>query len=126
VLDGEWTIRNRVVGSVNMPWNGVERRSTPRVSLDSAETCRLVIHARVRMLDVSATGALIAADTALPTASIGQLRTALVTGSFAPVIEVLRQNPVRHEDRRELGVRFQSMDDQSREQLEGFLKRASQ
>jgi c-di-GMP-binding flagellar brake protein YcgR len=109
-----------------MSWNGLERRRGSRVSLDAGANCRLVMRARVKLLDVSAGGALISADTVLPTASVGQMRAALITGSFTPVIEVLRQNPSRHPDRRELGVRFQSMDDHSREQLEGFLKRAAE
>ena len=101
----------------------IERRRTPRVSVSEAD-CRIVTRARVRLLDVSLSGALLASDVVLPTGSLGRLNTLLGGGPFAPVVEVLRNGSRRATDGRELGVQFQKMDDRSRRHLESFLTRA--
>ena len=107
-------------------WNGTdERRSTPRVVMNAQLDCRLVMKVPVKVMDLSLTGALLAADALLPPGAHGRLNTVLAPGPFAPVIEVLRRNPGRHSDVGELGVHFHGMDDRSRKHLESFLGKAS-
>ena len=106
------------------PNNLSERRGTIRVSVGDVD-CRLVTRTRIKLLDLSLSGALVATDVGLPIGAVGRLSTVLGLGHFAPVIEVLRTAPRRHDSGRELGVQFQRMDDRSRKHLESFLTRAA-
>lgn len=104
-------------------WNGIERRSVPRAALGGGFDCRLVVRARVRVLDVSLTGALLATETPLPLGAFGHLSTVLAAGPFTPVVEVLRQAPSH--TGHQVGTQFHGMDDRSRHVLENFLSKAS-
>jgi hypothetical protein len=110
---------------VSTETNGIpERRGTPRVNVANVD-CRIVSRARVKLLDLSQSGALLATDIVLPVGAVARLSAVLGLGHFAPVVEVLRSGPARHFNARELGVQFQRMDDRSRRHLESFLTRAA-
>lgn len=118
--------RDRTFGGVRlmiMHDSAHERRTTARVSVRNTD-CRLVTRARVKLLDLSLSGALLATDMVLPAGCVGRLSTVLGPGQFAPVVEVLRSSPSRVSGR-ELGVEFQRMDDRSRKHLESFLTKAN-
>jgi hypothetical protein len=104
-------------------WSGLERRSVPRAALGGGFDCRLVMRARVQVLDVSLTGALLATETPLPPGAVGHLSTALAGSPFAPVVEVVRQAP-SHAGR-QVGTKFHAMEDHPRHVLESFLSKAS-
>lgn len=101
-----------------------ERRNAVRVNIGNVD-CRLVTRTRVKLLDLSLSGALLATEIGLPTGAVARLSTVLGIGHFAPVVEVLRTAPRRQFSGRELGVQFQRMDDRSRKHLESFLTRAA-
>lgn len=106
-------------------WDGIERRSVPRVALGNGFECRLLVRARVQLLDVSLTGALLATESPLPQGAVGHLSAALTAGPFAPVVEVIRQAPRPQHGSHQLGTQFHGMDDHSRHVLEAFLSKAS-
>lgn len=99
-----------------------ERRKTPRVSLPADEQCVFHLRSRVRLLDISLSGALLSADIALPPGASGQLRFALAGSSYAPGAQVRRD--ARADADLRLGTTFTSMDDVSRRRLEDFLRKA--
>lgn len=101
-----------------------ERRGAGRIEINGVD-CRLVTRTRVKLLDLSLSGALIASDVGIPNGAVARLSTVLGVGYFAPVVEVLRSAPCRQVSGRELGVQFQRMDDRSRKHLESFLTRAA-
>jgi c-di-GMP-binding flagellar brake protein YcgR len=100
-----------------------ERRRSPRISV-SDEHCRLHVRARVRLLDLSASGALIASEVPLPVGSTGQLRFALGGDAFCPSVQIRRRAGVTNRELL-LGSAFISMEERSRRRLEEFLKRAT-
>ena len=105
-----------------------DRRRVPRVEVPEELECRLEMRARVRLLDISLTGALLASDAQLPVGTRGQLRTGVAASPFAPEVQVQR-TAERHSGRETvqgLGAVFVGMDEQSRQSLEAFLKKASE
>jgi hypothetical protein len=100
-----------------------DRRRSPRVPLPAQEECLLQLKTRVRLLDISVTGALVASDLPLPVGAEGRLRFALAGGSFAPAVQVRRRNPGERGMR--LGTMFTTMDESSRRRLEEFLRKAT-
>ena len=108
-----------------MTWDGVhERRRTPRAAVEGRTEVGLELRARVRLVDISASGALLASDTALPIASTGQLKVALDATHFSPTVKVRRTALAFGGDVAQLGTVFHDMDDASRRSLEAFLKKA--
>lgn len=105
-------------------WDGMERRSAPRVTLGGFD-CGLAIRMRVQLVDLSLTGALLLTESPLPRAAVGHLCTVLTAGPFTPVVEILRHAPGPKDKGHQLGTQFHGMDDRSREVLEGFLSRAA-
>ena len=103
-----------------------ERRQTPRAVPGGIE-CRLELRTRVRMLDISLSGALLAAELALPVGAAAQLRSGLGASAFRSEVQVRRSVglppgvPLKG-----LGAMFMTMDDRSRRSLEDFLRMASQ
>jgi hypothetical protein len=100
-----------------------ERRRWPRVAL-AEEYCRLQVRTRVRLLDVSASGALLASDIPLPVGTMGQLRFALAGDAFSPAVQV-RRRAMSGDHQFLVGSIFTSMEDRSRRRLEEFLRRAT-
>lgn len=105
------------------PVDHAERRRTPRVPLPPEEQCVFQVRTRVRLLDISLSGALVSSDIPVPPGSSGQLRFALAGSSYAPAVQVRRRAPGTDADLR-LGTMFTSMDDISRRRLEDFLRKA--
>jgi hypothetical protein len=107
--------------------NRHERRLQPRRAVRDGIECRLDVHSRVRMVDISANGALLATDLVLPVGSRASLHSKVADTPFSCAIEIRR-----HADGSlprpalALGVFFRDMDEHSRRSLEQFLKRASE
>jgi c-di-GMP-binding flagellar brake protein YcgR len=101
-----------------------DRRRSPRVLLPEDEECSLQLRTRVRLVDISATGALVESDLPLPVGARGQLRFALAGASYAPTVQIRRRANSQARDL-SLGAVFTSMDDTSRRRLEEFLKKAT-
>jgi c-di-GMP-binding flagellar brake protein YcgR len=103
-----------------------ERRQQPRLKVGAGIECRLEVRSRVRMVDISASGALLATDLALPVASRATVHTTIADGPLSCAIEVRRQaQGAMPRQLPALGVVFTEMDERSRRSLEQFLKRAS-
>lgn len=109
-----------------MAWDGVqERRRAARVDVDDRFDCRFELRARVRLLDISATGALLATDTVLPIETAGQLKAILAAARFSPKLEVKRTAELPRSEGVQVGTVFLGMDDESRKSLEAFLQKAT-
>jgi hypothetical protein len=105
----------------------LERRGNARVDLLMNDMVRLEVRSRVRLLDISLSGALIACDTPFPVGAQGHLRIGLAALPFSAEMEVRReQSGPRRPLAAGLGAVFASMDDGSRRSLEEFLRRASE
>jgi c-di-GMP-binding flagellar brake protein YcgR len=108
--------------------SGAERRREPRVEVPEALECRLEMRTRVRLLDISLSGTLLASEAPLPVGTRAQLRTGVASSTFSPSVEVQRAMD-RHHGRDQvlaLGAVFTDMDEQSRRSLEAFLRKASE
>ena len=107
---------------------GVERRRVPRIGPPGLQECRLEIRARVRLLDISESGTLLASEVRLPAGTRAQLRTGLAAGPLTPVVEIRRGTdlPVGQAPVPALGATFVEMDEPSRRSLEAFLTKASE
>jgi c-di-GMP-binding flagellar brake protein YcgR len=101
-----------------------DRRRSPRVVLPRDEECDVQLRTRVRLVDISATGALVESEVPLPIGARAQLRFALAGAAFAPTVQIRRRagSPTRDLS---LGTMFTSMDDTSRRRLEEFLRKAT-
>ncbi len=102
----------------------IERRKSPRVEMRSHQLVKLELRHRVRLLDISQSGALIACETLLPVGTRGHLRAGLAAQPFSAEMAV-RRHHARTATRPaiSLGAMFGSMDDRSRRSLELFLPR---
>jgi hypothetical protein len=104
-----------------------ERRQTPRVTVGGGVECQLNLRSRVRLLDISLSGALLAADLAMPVGAAAQLRSGLGASPLRTDVQVRRSArlaagvPLKG-----VGAVFTAMDERSRQTLEDFLKRARQ
>ena len=104
-----------------------ERRQSPRILVDAAVECRLDLRTRVRLVDISLSGALLAAELALPAGVPAQLRSSLGPGSFQSSVQIKRTVPLSPGVTvTGLGTMFNTMDERSRRSLEDFLRKASQ
>jgi hypothetical protein len=104
-----------------------ERRQWPRATLREALDCRIEVRSRVRLLDISLTGALVAGDVLLPIGTRAQLRSGIASGTFTPDVEVRRISETSgRAPATGLGAVFLAMDDRSRRSLEQFLRKASE
>jgi c-di-GMP-binding flagellar brake protein YcgR len=103
-----------------------ERRQGPRAAPPASAQCRLEVRTRVRLIDISLTGALLATDVALPIGTHGQLRSSVSAATFTPSVEVRRVNDTAgHARSGGLGAMFTTMDERSRRGLEEFLRKAN-
>src|SRR4051812_39109959 len=89
-----------------------ERRQTPRVAVGNAIECRLDLRTRVRLLDISLSGALLGAELALPVGASAQLQSGLGASAFRTDVLVRRDDglPVGI-TLNGLGAAFTTMDD---------------
>lgn len=104
-------------------YQSVDRRQSPRVAPASDCECRLQLRTRIRLLDISLDGSLVAAETQLPMSTAARLRMSLAATPFNPGVEVRRV--AKADARPALGMAFTAMDEQSRRSLQEFLRRAS-
>jgi hypothetical protein len=95
------------------------------VNVEAQVDCTFEMRAKVRLLDISATGALLLSDATLPVESAGQLKAVLASTRFAPTVKVQRMVMLPRNEGAQLGAVFLGMDDESRQSLEAFLKKAT-
>ena len=104
-----------------------ERRQSPRIAVEGGVECRLDLRTRVRMLDISLGGTLLAAELALPVGANAELRTGLGATAFRTDVQVRRAVGLpTGVSLNGLGTMFTTMDERSRRSLEDFLRKASQ
>ena len=109
-----------------MAWYGVEeRRRMPRLDVSEQSDCQFDMRVRVRLVDISASGALLISDVVLPVETTGQLRAVLGQSRFAPRVQVRRTSASERNEGTQLGTVFVDMDDESRKSLEAFLRKAT-
>ena len=103
-----------------------ERRQNHRVVLDDLVECRLELRTRVRLLDISVSGALIGAEVRLPIGTRAHLRSAITATAFAPDVQVRRHaDSMARNSGLGLGAVFTAMDERSRRSLEDFFRKAN-
>ena len=108
-----------------MTWDGVERRRGPRIDVAEEFDCGFEMRARVRLVDISASGALLSSETVLPVEANGHLKAVLAASRFSPSLQVKRTTALPRNEGVQLGTVFLGMDDESRRTLEDFLKKAT-
>lgn len=97
------------------------------MALESSVECRLELRTRVRLIDISLSGALLAAELALPVGAPAQLRSSLGPAVFSSDVQVRRNVALSPGiPLKGLGAEFTTMDERSRRSLEDFLRKASQ
>jgi c-di-GMP-binding flagellar brake protein YcgR len=101
-----------------------ERRRSPRVPMDGKYELRSGRRVRVRLLDISAGGALVATDERLPVGTTGQLHLLLGATPFEGLVEVKREEPASDGRGRVAGVSIVSVQVQHQDALDDFLRRA--
>lgn len=103
-----------------------ERRQAERVALGEGIECRLELRARVRLIDISLSGAMLSGELELPSGTRAQLRSGLAARPFASDVQVRRTTTPSTRSPKGLGAVFTAMDDRSRRSLEEFLRKASE
>jgi hypothetical protein len=101
-----------------------ERRKSPRVSVGGNYEFRASRRVRVRLLDISAVGALVATDERLPVGGQGRLRVLLGGTPFETTVEVRREEASGDGRGRAAGVWMVAMQPAQQDALEEFLRRA--
>jgi hypothetical protein len=107
--------------------SGAERRRVARVAVDDGLECRLEVRTRVRLVDISLTGALLASESQLPVGTRAHMQAGVGSAPFAPDVQVQRIVD-RHtrESKPALGAVFVGMDEKSRRSPDDFLSTASE
>jgi c-di-GMP-binding flagellar brake protein YcgR len=102
----------------------IERRRMPRAGVSTEENIRLELRHRVRLLDISLSGTLIACEASLPVGTRAHFRTGLSGLSFSAEI-VVKRHQVKSVSRPHaaVGAQFASIDERNRKHLEQFLER---
>jgi hypothetical protein len=114
------------LSDVAILWNGPERRRENRARLSTDVICRFQMRARIWVLDISHSGALLASDTPFPLGTVGHLQAPMGSAVFSPQVQIRRVVESNVEGHRfELGAVFVSMDDASQRSLDAFLRRAN-
>ena len=107
--------------------NDAERRRLPRVAAESGLECRLEVKTRIRLLDISLSGALMATEAQLPVGTRALMRAGVGSAPFSPEVQVQRTvDRPAGAPQTGLGAVFVAMDDRSRQSLEVFLRKASE
>ena len=102
----------------------VERRRTPRVALQDRREFRLGRRIRVRVIDISAAGALVAVDERLPVGSAGRFQVLLDGHPFEAQAQVKREHAVRPGEGYLIGLGITPTEARHQEVLDQFLARA--
>ena len=100
-----------------------ERRRGPRVETSAGPQLRLDKRLRVRLVDISGGGALLACDERVPPGTVGRLRVALGSEPFEASVEIMREEP-RAEPPVLLGAAIISVGRGSQDALDQFLRRS--
>ncbi|HUR49067.1 MAG TPA: PilZ domain-containing protein [Acidimicrobiales bacterium] len=101
-----------------------ERRKSPRVAVGGQYVFRADQRVRVRLLDISAGGALLQTEERLPVGGVGKLRLSLAGAPFETTVEVKREEPAADLRGRVAGVFIVAMQPREQDALEDFLRRA--
>ena len=101
-----------------------ERRRSPRVPMDGRPEIRIGRRLRVRLLDISANGALLSIDERLPLGSRGRLQVLLAGSPFEATVEVRREEAADDGRSRLAGVTMASVPAPQPETLDEFIRRA--
>ena len=99
-----------------------ERRRTPRVETHGRYEFRLGRRIRIRVVDISGTGALLAADERLPVGTRGRIQVPLAGSQFEGQVEVRREQPTGQTHL--VGLTLTPSQARHQEALEQFLRRA--
>ena len=99
-----------------------ERRRAPRVEMALGPELRLNRRVRVRLVDISGSGVLIASDERLPPGTVGNLKVPLGAEPFQAEVEINREEPSEAAPVM-LGASILDASRDSRETLEQFLRR---
>ena len=106
--------------------NFIERRKSPRSEFRGDHSWKLTLRAPVRLLDISAGGALFASEFPVPLAEGGRLRVRFAGRPFDADVTIVRRSPqepgVTGYAQHELAAVFNSMDQRSRAAMEDFLR----
>jgi hypothetical protein len=102
---------------------GLERRRTPRVTLEGQQEFRLARRVRVRVVDISAGGALLVAEERLPVGTVGRLQVSLGGNQFEGQLQVKREQAAAGQGHLIGGV-LTSSQPRHQEALDHFLRRA--
>lgn len=89
----------------------------------SDEVVRLELRNRVKLLDISQSGAILACEAQLPIGTRGYLRTELASLPFSAEAAVTRHVKAGPRGEVALGTQFGSSDDRSRQHLDHFLRK---
>jgi hypothetical protein len=100
-----------------------ERRRAPRVAIDGRYELRLGRRIRVRVIDISATGALLAADERLPVGTRGRLQVSLGASQFEGLVEIKREQPGQVGQGYLIGSTLSASQARHQDALEQFLRR---
>jgi hypothetical protein len=101
-----------------------ERRKSPRVTVGGRHEFRLGRRIRVRVVDISGSGALLAADERLPVGTRGRLQILLAGGQFEGQLLVKREQPSPAEKTQLIGAAVTPSQPRHLDALEQFLRRA--
>ena len=106
-----------------MPGEFQERRKTPRVAMEGQFEFRLGRRLRVRVLDIGASGALLAAEERLPVGTRGRLQVSLAGVQFEGQAQVTREQALAG-DSHLVGLAVTPSQPRHQEALEQFLRKA--
>ena len=103
-----------------------ERRRTTRASPLEAMGMHTELKHRVKLLDISLSGVLLSANTAMLPGTRGRLRTSSPGCVLDLPFEVQRCRPAGFSGLWSVAARFGDLDESNRRSLERFLQRASE
>jgi c-di-GMP-binding flagellar brake protein YcgR len=101
-----------------------ERRKTPRVAVQGQYEFRLGRRLRVRVVDISESGALLAADERLPVGTRGRLQVTLSGAQFEGQVHVKREQGLAGGDSHLIGLTVTPSQPRHQEALQQFLRKA--
>ena len=101
-----------------------ERRRTPRVAMDGRHEFRLGRRLRVRVVDISGSGVLLAAEDRLPVGSTARLQISLGGAQFEGQLIVKREQAHESSTTHFCGAVLTPAQPRHQDALEQFLRRA--
>ena len=109
-----------------MPEAFNERRRFPRTTVDAGHELRMPLQMTVQLLDISATGVLVAAPQPLEPGAVAEIQTRLGADPVLMQVEVKRvapdAAPGKPAGRYRLGSRLVSVDDAGKRSIQKFLR----